>query len=422
MNLNPCIVEENHSAILHKKGRRQRWSFFNKDSSSASAKITIYSFSHTFFTESFEVLNLIISACVYRKHYFVNDNKKWSDAQKYCRDHYNDLSTVSNEELQLLTANLQITKDFYWIGLRKSLLLSTRYTWTNGENAVLTDAMWEQGQPDLLSEECCAVLISSSKVHNVDCNWSKPFYCMEVLDLILMTQERTWEEALEYCRQNNNDLAILNSNEAMTEAKDTSAAALTDDVWIGLRFIAGRWVWVNGEEFQYNGWSSSGELQCPAMNQRCAVLNRMVWKPMDFFSGLDFREIPKAHFCGNGAEVFELILVQKENTWIEALEYCRQNHVDLAGLTSDLMMREAKNKSAPAHADDVWIGLRFIAGHWFWVDRSNVEYNGWWLEGEPQCPPVDQRCGVFDKNKTVWKPDNCERRLNFLCLKKYKVI
>ncbi|KAK2913483.1 hypothetical protein Q8A67_001882 [Cirrhinus molitorella] len=297
MNLNPCIVEENHSAILHKKGRRQRWSFFNKDSSSASAKITIYSFSHTFFTESFEVL-----------------------------------------------------------------------------------------------------------------------------DLILMTQERTWEEALEYCRQNNNDLAILNSNEAMTEAKDTSAAALTDDVWIGLRFIAGRWVWVNGEEFQYNGWSSSGELQCPAMNQRCAVLNRMVWKPMDFFSGLDFREIPKAHFCGNGAEVFELILVQKENTWIEALEHCRQNHVDLAGLTSDLMMREAKNKSAPAHADDVWIGLRFIAGHWFWVDRSNVEYNGWWLEGEPQCPPVDQRCGVFDKNKTVWKPDNCERRLNFLCLKKYKVI
>lgn len=76
-------------------------------------------------------------------------------------------------------------------------------------------------------------------------------------------------------------------------------------------------------------------------------------------------------------EVFELILVQKENTWIEALEYWRQNHVELAGLTSDLMMREAKNKSTPVHADDVWIGLWFIAGHWFWVSGNNVEYMGW---------------------------------------------
>uniref|UniRef100_A0A672QYT6 C-type lectin domain-containing protein n=1 Tax=Sinocyclocheilus grahami TaxID=75366 RepID=A0A672QYT6_SINGR len=108
----------------------------------------------------------------------------------------------------------------------------------------------------------------------------------EALFMIYRThifQESTWEEALLYCRQNYKYLAILNSDELMTEARDKSRAALTDDVWIGLRFIAGHWFWANGEAFEYKVWSSVGELQCPAINQRCAVLNRnsMVWEPVD---------------------------------------------------------------------------------------------------------------------------------------------
>ncbi|XP_050969851.1 putative C-type lectin domain family 20 member A [Labeo rohita] len=216
---------------------------------------------------------------LYRKHYYVNDRMKWSDAQQYCKNHYDDLSTVRNEELQPLTANAQIT-NYYWIGLRKTSL-SSQWTWTGGE--VATDVMWENSEPDYNLEFCCAVGSSSSKVHNVDCDWSLPFYCMEVFELILVRQEHTWEEAVNYCRQKYKDLAILNSDEMMKDAKVTSTEALTDDVWIGLRFIAGNWVWVNGENLQYKGWSSGEELQCPAMNQRCAVLNRnsMLWKPVD---------------------------------------------------------------------------------------------------------------------------------------------
>ncbi|RXN21439.1 lymphocyte antigen 75-like protein [Labeo rohita] len=218
-----------------------------------------------------------LNSSLYRKHYYVNDRMKWSDAQQYCRNHYDDLSTIRNEELQPLSANPQIFY-FYWIGLRGSL--STRWTWTSDE--VATNVMWDAGEPDSYSQYCCAVTVSSSKVQNADCDWPLPFYCMEVFELILVQQEHTWEEAMNYCKQNYKDLAILNSDEMMTEAKVKSTAALTDDVWIGLRFIAGYWVWVNGENLRYKGWSSGGELQCPAMNQRCAVLNRnsRVWKPV----------------------------------------------------------------------------------------------------------------------------------------------
>uniref|UniRef100_A0A673HT57 Zgc:194252 n=1 Tax=Sinocyclocheilus rhinocerous TaxID=307959 RepID=A0A673HT57_9TELE len=238
----------------------------------------------------------IVNTSLYRRHIYVNENMTWTDAQLYCRKYHDDLSTASNIEVKLLSANPKITSEYFWIGLQRDSQSPLLWKWSGGENA--SNVMWDAGQPDALHEQCAAVLKSNGKMHDATCFLSIPFYCMEV---------------------------------------------------------------------------------------------------------------------------FELILVQKENTWIEALEYCRQMHVDLASLTSDLMMREAKNKSTPAHADDVWIGLRFIAGHWFWVNGNNVEYKGWSLEGEPQCPTVDQRCGVFDKKKIVWKPDNCERRLNFLCLKKNRV-
>ncbi|KAL0189415.1 hypothetical protein M9458_016514 [Cirrhinus mrigala] len=234
-----------------------------------------------------------LNTSLYRKHYYVNKTMKWSDAQQYCKNVYDDLSTVRNEDLQPLNANPQITEGLYWIGLRRSSLSPAWWTWTSGE--VATDVMWDKDEPDSYHENCCAVRRSSSKVHNADCDLPIPFYCMEVFELILVRQEQTWEEAVEYCRQNYGDLAILNSNEIMTDAKTMSTAALTDDVWIGLRFITGYWVWINGENLQYKGWSSGGELQCPAMNQRCAVLNRnsMVWEPVDCEQRLNFFCISK---------------------------------------------------------------------------------------------------------------------------------
>uniref|UniRef100_A0A8C1SNL2 C-type lectin domain-containing protein n=1 Tax=Cyprinus carpio TaxID=7962 RepID=A0A8C1SNL2_CYPCA len=216
-----------------------------------------------------------------REHYYVNKSMTWSDARVYCWNNYDDLSTVSNDELQPLSNNPQITEDFYWIGLKgHSWFLSWWWTWTGGE--VATNIQWDHHEPDK-DDYCCAVKSSSSKVHDVDCYWLIPFYCMEDSELTVVQQESTWEEALLYCRQNYKDLATLNSYELMKQAKHKSRAALTDDMWIGLRFIAGHWFWANGETFEYKVWSSDGELQCPAMNQRCAVLNRnsMVWTPVD---------------------------------------------------------------------------------------------------------------------------------------------
>ncbi|XP_051757352.1 C-type mannose receptor 2-like [Ctenopharyngodon idella] len=230
-----------------------------------------------------------LNTSLYRKHYYVNKYMGWSDARRYCKENHDDLSTVSNEELQSLSDNTQSTFGYYFIGLSRDPNDPERWRWTEGEDA--TNVMWDNDQPNSpYEQQCAAVKKSNSKVHDVDCSWAIPFYCMEVFKLILVQQESTWEEALQYCRQNYTDLAGLSSDVIMKEVKVKTTSALTDDVWIGLRFIAGHWFWVNGEDLDYKVWSADGELQCPAINQRCGVydVKQKNWKPADCEQRLNF--------------------------------------------------------------------------------------------------------------------------------------
>ncbi|XP_048039349.1 C-type mannose receptor 2-like [Megalobrama amblycephala] len=234
-----------------------------------------------------------LNTSLYRKHYYVNEYMEWSDARRYCKTNHDDLSTVSNEELQSLSDNPQISYGYYLIGLIRDPIDSERWRWTGGEDA--TNVTWDKGEPNTVHEECGAVKKSTAKVHDAGCFWPIPFYCMEVFELILVQQESTWEEALQYCRQNYIDLAGLSSDVIMTEAKNKSTPALTDDVWIGLHFIAGHWFWVNGEDLDYKVWSADEELQCPAMNQRCGVydVQQKNWKPADCEQRLNFLCVKK---------------------------------------------------------------------------------------------------------------------------------
>ena len=61
----------------------------------------------------------------------------------------------------------------------------------------------------------------------------------------------------------------------------------------------------------------------------------------------------------------------------------------------------------------VWIGLRFLAGVWMWMDRASVSYTDL-----PLCPPLGQFCGALSKNNEgSMEPTDCTERKNFLCYK-----
>ncbi|XP_051501356.1 C-type mannose receptor 2-like isoform X2 [Myxocyprinus asiaticus] len=225
------------------------------------ATVTVFSF--------FCLFGLIFS--YYRKHFFVKKEMTWTDAQTYCREYYHDLSTISGEEATLLSNNPEVTNE-YWVGLHINSQNPNTWIWSTGEEATIIN--WDIGQPNDAHKNCGRVKTSTFKLSSTLCSLLLPFYCMEIFEPVLVQQNKTWEEALGYCRQNYADLVILNSETIMAEVINNITTAQTAHVWTGLRFLAGHWLWVSGDYLEYKAWSVEGELQCPAINLRCGAVDR----------------------------------------------------------------------------------------------------------------------------------------------------
>uniref|UniRef100_A0A8B9REU7 C-type lectin domain-containing protein n=1 Tax=Astyanax mexicanus TaxID=7994 RepID=A0A8B9REU7_ASTMX len=216
------------------------------------------------------------------RHYYINEKMTWPDAQEYCRYHYEDLSTIQNlSELQLLSIGTAV---YSWIGLHR-----------NDENA----SEWNCSLSGL---DCVRVLIRTTKWSATQCSTLSTFFCMKTLpELILMQQRKTWAQALDYCRAQYTDLASLQLEEENALALNVSQASRTEFVWIGLRFLAGQWFWINGHYLGYQAWGTEKQFYCPAQNLRCGALETKsaVWMPVNCEKEFNFickkKEYNKQH-------------------------------------------------------------------------------------------------------------------------------
>ncbi|XP_047661524.1 asialoglycoprotein receptor 2-like [Tachysurus fulvidraco] len=64
-----------------------------------------------------------LGVCLPRQYHFINENKTWSEAQRYCRENYVDLASINNTEEDLALTNIT---DIWnsrraWIGLYDDL-------------------------------------------------------------------------------------------------------------------------------------------------------------------------------------------------------------------------------------------------------------------------------------------------------------
>lgn len=74
-----------------------------------------------------------------------------------------------------------------------------------------------------------------------------------------------------------------------------------------------------------------------------------------------------------------LILVQENMTWMEALSYCREHHVDLVSVTTEVIQDWVTKRAVNASSAHVWLGLRFTCtfNFWFWVRSDTGCYHNW---------------------------------------------
>lgn len=195
-----------------------------------------------------------------RVHVYVTTPMTCTEARKYCQTYYTDLSTINSEvDIQMVRNAAGGDYDKSWFG-----------SLTETENSC-TLMNYEESRLPALSAALCGLANLCKSTH--------PFFCFK--KVILVKEKMTWEEALEYCRSHYVDLAYLDS-EVISDVSD----AKTESVWTGLRFLAGKWLWVSKENIETNIALPS----CPNEPYRCGACNPQKgrWENRDCEEELNF--------------------------------------------------------------------------------------------------------------------------------------
>ena len=188
----------------------------------------------------------------------------WNQARSYCRSANGDLAIQRYardvSDFGKICGELRWT---CWVGLHDS---AVGWRWNNGPNVSLLDANWSAGKPQ--GANCGTV--SRGRLSDNRCAQELFFLC-ENNHLVLVTEEKTWEEALDHCRALGPDawdLLSFHNDEEVSHAQDVMAQTQTEEAWVGLRWLAGRWLWLDRT---VGGVVSLAE--CPADGNHCGALS-----------------------------------------------------------------------------------------------------------------------------------------------------
>ncbi|MGH0137945.1 UNVERIFIED_CONTAM: hypothetical protein FKN15_030372 [Acipenser sinensis] len=395
----------------------------------------------------------------FRKYHFVNDEKSWSEAQRYCRVHHTDLATIESQEE---AGNLLNTKDNNnqkaWIGLYRGV--EKNWQWSNSDAVIINKLEHEQ---DIIKKSC--VEFDKDKWTNEQCSKKNSFMCYKECSnsskiYFLIEEGKTWTEAQQYCREHHTDLVSIKS---ASENEDLVKKAQGKPFWIGL--FNNPWKWSDGGDFDFQNWNSgkpSGD-----ENEKCVSIHRNegTWKdekcdtelpffcydddkftksqeeicrlgipspthhndkftksqeeicrlgipsPTHHISGLAIMEklvllmLLLAGICAVAAGHFRKYhFVKDEKSWFDAQSYCREKHTDLATIESQEETEKVLNISAGF--TDAWIGLYYDKENWQWSNGDNVSYYNW--TSSLNCTSVD--------SKGEWVDSDCNKTTySFIC-------
>ncbi|XP_043952848.1 C-type mannose receptor 2-like [Gambusia affinis] len=201
-----------------------------------------------------------------QKYHLINEAKNWTEAQSYCREKHTDLISgwkqLQDEEvknkLHLMTAN----SENIFIGL-------FRDTWRWSDGSVSSFRHWNlQFNNQIINSGQCAMTVfdDGGRWRKENCDMKKPFICYED-KVILIKENKTWLEALTYCRGHHDDLVTITNMDDQILIQEKAKEASTPFVWLGLYFscLKNKWFWVCKNnpnlERQINNCGKSGAME-----------------------------------------------------------------------------------------------------------------------------------------------------------------
>ncbi|XP_043077469.1 C-type mannose receptor 2-like isoform X2 [Puntigrus tetrazona] len=351
----------------------------------------------------------------------INNLTNWSEARRYCRDHYTDLANVRNQtENQRI---LEIAVGGVWIGLYRNRI------WSNGQNTKYEDwrpaIPYSQQQPDngiyeyaqWFSQHCTAVSFSHlGRWTDENCLSSMPFICYSrsctqsscTHQYHFVSANKTWTEAQTYCRQNYIDLATIDNMEEMNRLIKTVHRTY-GKAWIGLYDDINSWRW------SVDNTSLDGGFKSWYVQQPVNVNGQSLCVYMSYTQGI-WSESP-CHYtyrfvCYDGRvnASASYVFVYQYKTWSEAQSYCREHHTDLVSIRNEI--ENYRVQLLLQYYSVAWIGLYRTRS---WSDQSNSSFSNW-KTGQPDNAGNSQYCtAVSFSDSGNWTDENCNIALPFIC-------
>ncbi|XP_062376881.1 macrophage mannose receptor 1-like [Sardina pilchardus] len=327
-----------------------------------------------------------LSSSVPRQFHVVKEPKNWTEAQQYCREKFTDLATINDmTEMEKVKSMIhEAGAEEAWIGLKRG------------------EWQWSLAKSDFHRE-------NEAEFRNWDTNQPNENGGNSTHPYVLVTDGKNWTDAQRYCREKHTDLASVRSqaennqiNETIADSLDPQEDGGNRTAWIGL-FRANWSEWSDGSSSSFRHWKA-GEPNNLKGKEFCVATGGQ-WNDAECHH-------PKSFICYED----KLVLVRENKTWREALQYCREEHVDLVSVTSERVQHWVSRLAKGAATAHVWVGLLHSYGvGWYWVCGQTVCYSNW-TQGHEPVESLQQGVGAVESREGQWVGNlNKTDQLNFIC-------
>uniref|UniRef100_A0A3B3HUQ5 C-type lectin domain-containing protein n=2 Tax=Oryzias latipes TaxID=8090 RepID=A0A3B3HUQ5_ORYLA len=223
------------------------------------------------------------------------------------------------------------------------------------------------------------------------------FMTNQLLQYHFIDEDKSWDEARRYCKDNNHtDLATVSSMADMNRLRQDLG---TRKAWIGLYREANgirMWQW-SQPDVQFNAsqkkeWDT-GEPN-DVITENCGTL-----RPNNKWADLSCKS--KQPFICYNETTSDVIYANKSLNWTDAQSFCRNRHTDLiSGPEQMKKVDEGKTKELFPQSpyDFIFIGL--FRDAWQWSDGSSFSFRFWNLQYDDEIKDSSYHVILIKENMT----------------------
>ncbi|XP_014836324.1 PREDICTED: C-type mannose receptor 2-like [Poecilia mexicana] len=219
----------------------------------------------------------VLPPCFPQVYHVVNERKSWTEAQRYCREKYTDLVTISStEDMARVKDILKDETDEFWIGLYGDV---NNWKWSLEKDGFYKKGqadlrLWNSGEPNNADDHfLCADIQQQAAWSDYWCTYDRPFVCYSgsAPKYIYVTTPMSWEKAQLYCRENYIDLASVRNTSENHEIN-----VLVDNyAWIGL--YRESWRWSDGQRMKMTSFRNFNTSQSINVQSSCVTTTKSMW-------------------------------------------------------------------------------------------------------------------------------------------------